>query len=95
MGIQHPHVLADSLGNEIRNPKFEERLAEALGKFQADNGFMLEGRLWVGTAIVWFQRAPGPDGRDFGNRETHPDESHLIDIAKAPDQAIPDVGQDG
>lgn len=52
-------VTLDALGNKINDMTvLSDKLAELLGKFQHDEGFILEGKLWIGSTVAWFQRAP-------------------------------------
>lgn len=45
---------------------FMEKLSETLGLFQREYGVPLEGRLWLGETIVWFQRFDETDDRGIG-----------------------------
>lgn len=56
--------MIDSLGNTV-SADIRDKLAECLGEFERVHGFMLEGRLTIGTAVVWFQHAPTIDPLEY------------------------------
>lgn len=63
--------LRDIVGNEIEDYRsFLDRLNKLLADFQRRENFMLEGRLFVGNSVVWYQRISDNDGRDMGNNGT-------------------------